>query len=431
MEKIFFGITEVATLLICIVFGYKWANDPGGNYEPWLFLAGLVFVASEISRRYGETIFKKDGKLSALIPWIRHWLNRPIIVRHQQQNWWHMGRTSDQKPSMQVVSYWYITNQTDHSIKILNAYIVNPRIFGHVSTKDVNSQYHGSYPVPPHHITDLHAHFLINPPIRKVGKNLKLDIVFVDQYGQKRTIRNVEFVSDKKKTPAPKILQAEAIYDLENDVEKKVAAVLKDEINRYKKYGRRSGELGSIYAIYKGNKIKSIYQDGWTNSKSGERQEIVGDPENAHVYSENGDALVNYYNELYNEAEKELFINSLISRLNREKEYYCVSYLILYVLFRIGQLNDGLVAAKIGLQKKQTLLDRLLRRKRKEELLEVHQRHGFSDALGLINGLLRYQHPSFSDKELDLIDEFISTVEEHAFRIDEKINSTRSFRLSR
>ena len=101
------------------------------------------------------------------------------------------------------------------------------------------------------------------------------------------------------------------------------------------------------------------------------------------------------------------------------------------MLFRIGQLNDGLVAAKIGLQKKQTLLDRLLRRKRKEELLEVHQRHGFSDALGLINGLLRYQHPSFSDKELDLIDEFISTVEEHAFRIDEKINSTRSFRLSR
>jgi transcription termination factor NusB len=257
-----------------------------------------------------------------------------------------------------------------------------------------------------------------------------LDVSFVDQYGQKRTIKNVEFESDKKKTLIPKSLQVEAIYQLEHDIEKKVAAVLKDEINRYKKYGRRSGELGSIYAIYNGRKIKSIYQDGWTNSKSGERQEIVADPENSHVYSENGDALTSYYNEIIDDAEKELFINSLISRLNREKEYYCVSYLILYVLFRIGRLNDGLVAAEFGLQNKQSFLDRILRRRPKNELLEVHQRYGFSDSLGLINGLLRYEHHSFTDIDLDLLEEFIDNVEEHTFRIEEKINSTRSFRLN-
>ena len=156
----------------------------------------------------------------------------------------------------------------------------------------------------------------------------------------------------------------------------------------------------------------------------------MSDPENTHVSSENGDVLVNYYNELNDDAEKELFINSLISRINREKEYYCVSYLILYVLFRIGRLKEGLDAAENYLQKKQSLIDRLLQRKPKEELLELHQRFGFSDTLGLINGLLRYEHPLFSDKELDLIDQFISNVEEHAFRIDEKINSIRSFRLS-
>jgi hypothetical protein len=372
------------------VFGYKWANDPQGNYEPWLFLACLIFIASEMLRRYGEAIFSKDGRISALIPWVRHWLNRPIIVRHQRNNWWHMGRTGDQKPSMQVVSYWYITNQTNQPLMVLNAYIVRPRIYGHVMTKDVNSQYHGSYPVPPHSTTDLHADFWINPQIRKVGKDLKLDIVFVDQYGQQRKIKNVEFLSDKKPRPSPKNMQVEAIYALENDIEKKVAAVLKDEINRYKKFGRRSGELGSIYAIHKGSKIKSIYQDGWTNSKSGERQEIVNDPENAHVSSENGDALVSYYNGIKNVAERELFINSMSSRLNRDKEYYCVSYLILYVLFRIGRLIDGIAASEKHLQKKQTLLERLLHRKPKEELLELHQRYGFSDALGLINGLLRY-----------------------------------------
>lgn len=108
-----------------------------------------------------------------------------------------------------------------------------------------------------------------------------------------------------------------------------------------------------------------------------------------------------------------------------------MSYLLLYVLFRIGRLKDGLAASEKHLQKKQSLLDRLLNRKPKEEMLELHQRYGFSDALGLINGLLRYEHPSFSDNELDLIDQFISNVEEHDFRIDEKINSIRSYRLSR
>ena len=417
--------------MTCIVFGYKWANDPAGNYEPWLFLAGLIFIASEIFRRYGEVIFSKDGKTSTLIPWIRHWLNRPIIVRHQRHNWWHMGRTGDQKPSMQVVSYWYITNQSNHSLMMLNAYIVKPRIYGHVMTKDVNSQYHGSYPVPPQGTTDLQADFWINPPIRKVGKDLKLDIVFVDQYGQKRKIRNVGFLPDKKKKTAPENLEVEAIYALENVIEKKVAAVLKDEINRYKKIGRKSGELGSIYALNNGRKIKSIYQDSWTDSKSGERQEIVVEPENSHVSSENGDALVAFYSELKDVSQTELFINSIIYRLNREKEYYCVSYLILYVLFRIGRLKDGLSALENRLQKKQSFFDRFLNRKPKEELLELHQRYGFSDALGLINGLLRYEHPSFSDNELDLIDQFISCVEEYAFSIDEKINSIRSYRLSR
>ncbi|MDH4027926.1 MAG: hypothetical protein OEU95_03745 [Nitrospirota bacterium] len=428
--KIIFGIIEIFSLIACAIFGYMWTQDPNGNYEPWLFLAGLIFIAFEMFRRYEKELFSKDGKISSIIPWFRHWLSRPIIVRHQRDNWWHMGATGNKEPSMQVVSYWYITNQTNRPVRILNAYIVKPRVYGHVMTKDVGSQYHGSYPVPPNTTTDLHADFWINPPIRRIGKDLLVDIVFVDQYGQKRKIRNVEFPSDKKKAPQPKSLQVEAIYALENDIEKKVAAVLKDEINRYKKFGRNSGELGSIYAVCSRGKIKSIYQDSWTDSKSGERQEIITDPENSCIRSENGDALVNYYNELQNESDRDLFLNSLISRINRNKEYYCVSYLILYVLFRVGHLKDGLAALELSLQLQPSLLDRILHRKPKEELLELHQRYGYSDALGLINGLLRYEHPSFTYNELDLIEQFISNVDEYAFKIDEKINSIRSYRLT-
>lgn len=406
-----------------------WINAPDGNYEPWLVLGGLVFTSLEIIRRYGSNILKKDGKISTLIPWVKYWLNRPVILPHQQQNWWHMGRTGDQKPTMQIVGYWYITNTTDQPINVLNCYIKRPWTQGHVSLKDVHSSYHGSYPIPPHTTTDLHAYFWIHPPIRKEGRDLKLDIVFVDQYGQKRTLENTVFKSRKHKGSVPIKLDEETVYKLEHEVEKKVASVLKDEINRYKKYGRKFGELGSLHATYNKRKIKSIYQDSWTDSKSGERQEIISDPENAHVFSENGDTLVNYYNSLKEESEKELFINSLISRLNREKEYYCVSYLILYVLFRTGHLEQGLEAAKNGLPKKKSLLDILFRRKPKEELLESHQRHGYSDALGLINGLLRYEHPSFKETDLDLIEKFITDTDEHTFQISEKISSARSFRL--
>lgn len=430
--KVFFFVIEIGALLISIFLSYKWTKNPQGNYESWLFLTGLIFITFEIFRRYGDTFFRKNGKFVSLIPWLKHWLNRPIIVPHQRQNWWHMGRTGDQKPAMQVVSYWYITNPTDLPIRILNTCISRHRISGHVSIKDINSEYHGSYPIPPHATTDLHADFWIHPPICKEGKDLKVDISFIDSFGQERRVKNVKIASDKKKRIIPKSFQTEAIYQIEHDIEKKVAAVLKDEISRYKKYGRSSGEMGSTYAMCEGRKIKSIYQDGWSSSKSGERQEIVSNPDNSHLYSENGDTLTEYYNKITDNREKELFINSLLSRLDREKEYYCVSYLIIYVLFRIGKLNEGLVAAKLRLQKKlpkQSFWGRILK-KPTNELLEPHQRYGFSDALGMINGLLRYEHQSFTEIELDLLEEFISDLKEHTFSIEEKINSIRSFRLN-
>jgi len=424
------GTIEVAVLLISIFFGYKWATHPDGNYEPWLFLGGLTFIAIEIIRRYGGEYLGKEGRLASIIPWIKYWLNRPIILPHQRQNWWHMGRTGDQKPAMQIVSYWYITNTTDRPVNILNAYIKRPFTQGHVLTKDIRSDYHGSYPIPPHATTDLHANFWITPLVCKEGENLKVDIVFVDQYGQKRTVKNVVFPSDKRKGPIPIKLETEAVYKLEHDIEKKVASVLKDEISRYKKYGRSSGELGSVYATHQGRKIKSIYQDGWTSSKSGERQEIVNDPENSGVYSENGDSLVEYYKAIEEETDKALFINSLLSRIDREKEYYCVSYLIIYVLFRIGRLADGLDAVKSRFPPKPTWLDLLFRRKPTEKLLENHQRHGYSDALGMINGLLRYEHQTFTENDLDIVEEFVTNIDEYSFQIEEKINSVRSYRLT-
>jgi hypothetical protein len=369
------------------------------------------------------------GKLGALFPWLRDWLDRPIIVPGQQRNWWHMRRTGDGRPSMQIVTYWYVTNRTDRPVTILNAYIRKSQWQGIVSTRDTRSDYYGSYPVPPHATTDLHVDFDGNPPFRREGKPIKVDIAFIDQSGQKRTVKNVRIDSDKRKLRSPVKLQQEAIYKLEHDIEKKVAAVLKDEISRYKKFGRLHGELGSLHVVHNGRIVKRIYQDGWTDSRSGERLEIIADPDNAVVQSDNGDALVAYFNALEDEAERELFINSLLTRLNRAKEYYCVSYLILYVLYRIGELESGLQTAEKSLVPQPNLIDRFLRRQPRSPLLEQHQRHGLGDMLGLLNGLLRYAHPSFSDQELDVIEAFIEGPKEFGDRIAEKIHSARSFRL--
>jgi hypothetical protein len=35
------------------------------------------------------------GKLESIFPWLRNWLDRPVIVPGRQRNWWHMGRTGD------------------------------------------------------------------------------------------------------------------------------------------------------------------------------------------------------------------------------------------------------------------------------------------------------------------------------------------------
>ncbi|WP_417319231.1 hypothetical protein [Emcibacter sp.] len=422
---------EFVVLVGSVFFGIKWWNDPGGNYEPVLFLGGIVLLVTErLLRRYGSAIFKKDGKLATLFPWIKSYLYRPIILPHQRQNWWHMGRTGDAKPAMQLASYWYATNITDQPMSIFNCYIKSPWIQGQVLLKDTSSPCFGKFPIPPNSTTELHADFWIVPPIQKEGKDLKLDVVFVDQNGQKRILRQTFFRSDRKKTSKVKALAQEAVYTLSHNIEKHVVGILKDEISRYKKYGRESGQLGSIYAEYIGRKIKSIYQDSWTSSRSGERQEIVRDPQNSHISCENGDTLVQYFETLQSKNDKKIFLESLTSRLSREKEYYCVSYLILYVLFRVGRLEEGLKAVESGLSKQRSLWDIILFKKTDEGSFEKFQRHGYGDLLGMINGLLRYEHGSFSNDDLDLIEEFIHKTDEYTFSIDEKLNSIRAYRLA-
>ncbi|MEQ8964876.1 MAG: hypothetical protein RID91_03555 [Azospirillaceae bacterium] len=370
------------------------------------------------------------GKLGKFIPWLRHWLHRPILVPHQRKHWWHMGRTGDQRPAMQVATYWHITNPTDQPIRVLSAFIARPKTDGMVLVKDVNSNYFGSYSIPPGCTTELNADFWIVPPITKEGRHIVVDVVFIDQFNQRRKVKAVKIASDKRRTPQPTKLETERIWTLTNEIEKRVASVLQDEIARYKKFGRREGQLGSVLAEFNGREIRQIYQDSWSSDKAGQRQEIASGSGDRKVKTENGDALVRYYNGLSDKEERDAFVNALLKRLTRRLEYFCVSYLILYVMFRSGKISDALAVANQTLSERRTWLSIAKEKAFGPSLLESHQRYGYSDFFGMLNGLLRYEHEAFRDSELDDIEKCISEADEHTFRIAEKVNSIRSLRLS-
>lgn len=53
---------ETISLASCLILGTLWAIDPSGPYEPFTYLSGLVFVCTELIRRYESKIFKTEGK---------------------------------------------------------------------------------------------------------------------------------------------------------------------------------------------------------------------------------------------------------------------------------------------------------------------------------------------------------------------------------
>lgn len=200
------------------------------------------------------------------------------------------------------------------------------------------------------------------------------------------------------------------MYAIADPIERDVAAVLKAESTRYQEYGRRTGGLGSVQTTYRGQTFPSLGSE-WRRADSPENQSIIQDPENARIESDNATALVNVYEGLRSEEERNRFVQALLNRLSRDAEYAPVGYLILLVLFRIGRLSDALQVAVRSLQ--------------------GDQGTGFSDLLRLLDGLLRYEHQHFSPELMDEIERSIEGIQEHTFRVRERIAAIRAYRLAR
>jgi len=361
--------------------------------------------------------FTKKGRnlIKNAIQWTCSKVNSTIpretirIIPNHHERWWHMGKSGNE-PAMQVVTKLHVTNITDEPVTILSAKIKPTNTSGHVFTRHPEENVYGTFPILPRHTVPVSADFWIKPPVKKPGDNFKATVFLIDQYGNTHKTK-ITFISDidRKKKEEPKI-EEEKLSDIHDPLEKQVISILKDEANRYKICGRRTGGLGSVETNYQNRKISGVPSDGWKPDSS-EQQMIVNDPSKVTIRSDNLEAFKKVLENINNNSDKDRIISFLSSRISRDNEYSSIGYFFLLAFKELGQLPELLNLAKTKLQ--------------------GDRKYGFSDLLRLLDALLKYKHDIFSEEELDEIENFLEDVTEHKFRIKERLAAIRTHRLSK
>lgn len=355
--------------------------------------------------------------IGSIIKWIKKKVSRsePKLPRKtieaipkERSAWWSSGSIK-KKPAMHVVSDWFITNISGQDVLICGVKVRKPKVGGNILVRHPRQNIYGTYGIPPMFTTDARISFWVQPPIRKEGEELVAKFELIDQLGNVHRTKKVKhYSSPKKKEELPEFI-LESVSDISNPVEKEVVSVLQAEIDRYAGCGRIVGGLGSITTTYQGRTFNGVGSD-IRKADSPELQAIIPDPENANIYSDNGEILIRYYTTL-NDQQKRDFVNALVNRISKETHYSDIGYFIFYVSFRTGNISEALGPAK--------------------EKLQSDSRYGFSDLLRLLDGFLKYEPQNFSIEMLDQLEQFIKGLKEHTFSIRERSLAIRTLLLSK
>lgn len=321
--------------------------------------------------------------------------------------WWGEGKVGD-RPAMQVVGGWHVTNITGNPVRLLAARISRPRTEGYLLARHPEENVYGSYPILPGQTTEVSSDFWVIPPVRKVGEDFKATVILTDQYGNEHKIKNVAFKGPRPKETEKKGPPIEAAHSILDPLEKQVVSVLKAEGNRYKACGRRVGGLGSIQTKIR-DRIYIGLGTEWREAGSPKNQSIQLDEGEVLISSDTAEALLNLHAALSGDAEKQAFYDALLKRLDKRTEYAPVGYLMLFVLLQLDMLKAALDKAKSDLR--------------------GDGAYGFSDFLRFLDGLLRFRHTSFSSEMLDDVERFLEGIDEHTFKIQERVAAIRAHRL--
>jgi len=340
------------------------------------------------------------------------------LTPEPQQSFWSSAKQADDSIVTQVVARFVVKNRTAGPLALAHARLARPRIRGEivhedVSVRAVNSNIYGDaahsgHLIPPKMSLPASASVMIRGvPWRKLGKLVRVKIGITDDEGHEEFLTfDMRVFSAAAEEPAKPPL--EMVSSIPNPIEREVATVLQAEMARYEKCGRRVGGLGSVHLCMGSREITGVGTDSWDPS-SPKNQSIYSNPDVCDLRSDNLDALMAIYSGL-STPEKDQFALALLARMDG-KAYLPVTYFILCALWKIGRLKTALEKAKATLPQGEIRV------------------FGLSNALMLLNGLLRYRHPDFTNEMLDDIERFLVGLKEHPFQIPEKLAAIRTARL--
>ncbi len=117
-----------------------------------------------------------------------------VLLQHERANRWRMEKINE-KPAMQIVADFYLTNITQKDVFVLKTYFVPYHgngwfpstlpVEGHAFVKNhvVAGGAPGKHKIPPGFTYEGHADWWIQPPIKSEGQTLTGRSCFVDQFG--------------------------------------------------------------------------------------------------------------------------------------------------------------------------------------------------------------------------------------------------------
>lgn len=381
--------------------------------RPWLLGGSVTFGILAATRVIAMLL---DG-----IPaWkkVRDDRRRFHITPEPQQSFWASSKQADGSITTQVVVRLTVKNRTEEPLGLVHVRLVKPRVRGEILHEDVSvravdrnmygTAAHSGYLIPPKMILPASASVMIRGvPWGKLKNEVRVKIAISDDEGYEQSIAfKMRVIAPTSATPARPAV--EMVPVISNAVEREVATVLQAELSRYEKCGRRVGGLGSVHFAIDGRGMTGVGTDSW-NANSPKNQSVADNPDVCDLQSDNLEALMAFYERL-SAAEKEQFASALTMRLG-DKSYLAVSYFIVLALMKIGRLKDALENAKSKLPQGDISV------------------FGLSNVLMLLNGLLRYRYPDFTNGMLDEIERFLDGLNEHSFQIPEKLAAIRTARL--
>ncbi len=190
-------------------------------------------------------------------------------------------------------------------------------------------------------------------------------------------------------------LPQEPGFQISDPIEKNATSVLQFELVELRSRG--PAQLGSLSAPQENGTDGLVLEQ---NQPAGSAQRQVSSP--------NAEALLRLFSRLPSEEERTRLRTALCERLQGQRGYGAVAYLILLVLFRMGALSEGLTAAQSGLSGDSLALFGIRR---------------------LLVLLLKWEWRSFSDSLLDDVERFVCQLGD-PFRTMERIAAIRTLRLS-